>query len=58
MHHSSQDFDERDAIRATAAKNPEWRKFIELSRPHVQYQVSAELSIVMMTSCLIQSMSR
>ncbi|GAX80973.1 hypothetical protein CEUSTIGMA_g8408.t1 [Chlamydomonas eustigma] len=32
------DFDERDAVRAAAAKHPDWRKFIELSRPHVQFQ--------------------
>ena len=42
-HHPSapdQDFDERDAMRAAAAAHPQWKKFLELSRPHVQYQVS------------------
>ncbi|KAG2447150.1 hypothetical protein HYH02_007896 [Chlamydomonas schloesseri] len=31
-------FDQRDTVRAAALKDPRWRKFIELSRPHVQYQ--------------------
>ena len=36
---SRQDFDERDSIRAAAALNPKWKEFLELSRPHVQFQV-------------------
>mmetsp|Transcript_32859 Transcript_32859/g.72584 ORF Transcript_32859/g.72584 Transcript_32859/m.72584 type:complete len:271 (-) Transcript_32859:35-847(-) len=32
------DFDERDALRGAAAADERWQKFIELSRPHVQYQ--------------------
>ncbi|KAG2444417.1 hypothetical protein HXX76_001170 [Chlamydomonas incerta] len=31
-------FDQRDAVRAAALKDPRWRKFVELSRPHVQHQ--------------------
>ncbi|EFJ42285.1 hypothetical protein VOLCADRAFT_107330 [Volvox carteri f. nagariensis] len=31
-------FEQRDEVRAHAAQDARWKKFIELSRPHVQYQ--------------------
>ncbi|KAG2489369.1 hypothetical protein HYH03_012199 [Edaphochlamys debaryana] len=31
-------FEQRDAVRGAAVRDPRWQQFIELSRPHVQYQ--------------------
>ncbi|GIL49252.1 hypothetical protein Vafri_5380 [Volvox africanus] len=31
-------FEHRDEVRARAVADPRWKRFIELSRPHVQYQ--------------------
>lgn len=35
-----QDLEERERIRAAAAKTPEWQTFIESSRPHAAKQTS------------------
>ena len=51
-----QDFNDRDAKRAAAALNPKWKEFLELSRPHVQYQVGSDTLIILDSKAAIESM--
>jgi hypothetical protein len=36
-----QDLEQREAVRAAAAKDAQWQAFIDASRPHVSKQVGA-----------------